>query len=98
MSDRHQRAQRHVSVAAVSQMLGNGDEGPGGAGLEPDAPTDDLAEPVKAGLVACTEIERRRLVDEPASAFYETKLVGDLRGGHNTRSLASRVRPQRGPA
>src|SRR5258708_36179483 len=43
-------------------------------------------------------MEGGRCIYQPASPFDETELIGDLRGGHKTCSLASWVRRQGGCA
>ena len=98
MCDRHQRAQGHVGVAAVAQLFGDRNERSCGAGLKPDVAAEDLSEPGKPRQVAVAEIERHRLIDQPASTFDETEVIGNLRRGDKARSLLWRVRRQCGCA
>src|SRR5207253_10512356 len=76
--DRHQRLQRHVGVATLPHLLRYRHEGLCGAGLEPHAAADDLAEPGKTSRVTGVEIGRFRLVEQAAHHVDQAELVCDF--------------------
>jgi hypothetical protein len=95
MSDRHERAQRHVRVAAREHLASDADEEPRGPFLEPDVTVDHLPQPGEARRLQRLEFQRAGLLHQTAGDIRKPKFVGHFSRPHQALAFPSRLRRQR---